>query len=282
MRGSIGSLLCAVAVSLAPGLAAQRPAGTAALEGVVLDSASRTPSPRMRVCARLPTRLGSFNSCAEADPATGSYKLDSLPVGRWMFDVTCGMVSIFGGRIADDSISVLADTATRRDWVVSTIGCDPRPLRRIERVFRGHYTFGFETSDFIPCHSDAWTQRGDSLRRYEQGAWVELSRGATPDGFAWPRVTTRRDGTRRYYVEWRGTVVGPGHYGHMSVSPFLIRVDSVIMVRRPAGGDCRVSTWSPLDARRPSNVRAERGPLVPGDAIEERPPRSLDRARTLR
>lgn len=124
---------------------------------------------------------------------------------------------------------------------MSTKGCDLRPLREVKGVFRGYYTPGFESSEFVPCSTDAWFIPDDSLSVYPfdaRNAWVTWDAAAVRR-LKWPEVARDKYGNSKYYVRWRGTVVGPGRYGHLGVSPFEFRVDTVFELRAPRRKDCR-------------------------------------------
>jgi hypothetical protein len=250
MRRGIRSVLArfdVIAVLMlgtAASLSAQRPTGEALLEGTVRDSATGRGVVRARVCARLPSRPNVLWSvCAPVDTVSAAYRLDSLPSGRSQVSVACETGRIFGAHtLGRDSLTVSGAAPTRRDWVVDTSECDPRPLRQVEGVFRGYYTPGFEASDFVPCAADAWFLPSDSLKTEpydERDAWVRLRPGSLPEKFDWPRAPKDDFGNPTYYVQWRGTVIGPGRYGHMGVSPFELRVDSVLTLRAPRRDDCR-------------------------------------------
>jgi hypothetical protein len=168
--------------------------------------------------------------------------LADLPQGRWSIVVGCVTLGIFGQVMASDSISVSETAPVKRDWRVATTGCDARPLRRKYGMFRGYYTPGFESSEFVPCAADAWFLPSDVLKTEpydERRAWAELQEGSLPKGFTWPRMRRNPRRNPRFYVRWRGTVVGPDHYGHMGVAPFEIQVDSVAILRAPRDNDCR-------------------------------------------
>jgi hypothetical protein len=155
--------------------------------------------------------------------------------------VDCETVRGESQRLVSDSVVLPSSTPVRRDWVVARFGCDLRPIRRVTRVFRGYYTAGFEESEFVPCASDAWFIPGDSLGHQpydDRRAWAEWKPGEM-QRLRWPRLKRDEYGSSRYYVRWRATVVGPGQYGHMGVSPFEIHVDSVLELRAPSKRDCR-------------------------------------------
>ena len=195
----------------------------------------------IRICATGPTGVRtSATICREVD-SVGHYRLDSLSLTKVFVSINCDTQRLWGAeRLASDSIQLNDTTPLRRDWRVSTARCDPRPLRRITGEFRGYYTVGFENSEFRPCWSDAWFLPADSLVVIPidlRMAWVTWPKRAS-GAMKWPDVPRDQFGYRRYFVRWRGTVVGPGIYGHMGIAPFEFTVDTVLDVRRPAERDC--------------------------------------------
>jgi hypothetical protein len=243
-RAASGATSVVLLVGVAVAAAAQSPgARTTVLQGVVRDSATGHPMEKTSVCASVAPRSAAlFTARCGMTDSTGAYRVDSIAPPRGIVSVYCETVrGLSGKHLASDSIAFDEGTVIRRDWVVSSVGCDPRHVRRVNKIFRGHYSGGFEQSEFIPCAADAWFIPGDSLDWYpfnNRRAWVEWRSGAA-DRVAWPRVKRDEDGYPRYFVRWRGTVVGPGRYGHMGVSAFEIRVDSVLELRAPKPGDCR-------------------------------------------
>lgn len=214
---------------------------SAAMSGTVRDSASGLVARKSWVCALIPAGPSSFESRCAAVDTLGTYRLGNLPAGGMRVSVSCEAILGMGKGLAYDSV-VFSDSAVlRRDWVVSTTGCDSRPVRRISGVFRGYYTPGFESSEFVPCPADAWFTPGDSLDSYPfdaRRAWAIWPTRADRK-VKWPDVSRDSYGNPRYYVRWRGMVIGPGHYGHMGVSAFELAVDTVFELRPPARHDCR-------------------------------------------
>lgn len=234
--------LVMIAWPLVPEATAQTSATRQSLSGVVRESPARAAGRRISVCVAVPAAPQNYQwKCADVD-SVGAYRLDSLPSVRMQFSVNCEAVRWFSALLASDSILIPGGESMRRDWQVSTAGCDSRPLRRITGEFRGHYVGGFEASEFRPCPKDAWFVPDDSLDLYpfdNRRAWATWSDRAG-QSVRWPRGAPEDpDGNPRYYVRWRGTVVGPGHYGHMGISAFEFFVDSVLEVRVPAALDCR-------------------------------------------
>lgn len=220
-------------------------AGTAPLvgrlAGVVLDTATGGPVRRASICtmAKVDRPLLAWR-CSAVD-TLGQYRLDNLPLGPRRVSLSCETIDWREKLLASDSVALVDSSLVRRDWTVSTTGCDKRPLRRVTGTFRGYYRPGFESSEFVPCESDAWFVPGDSLGSYPydaRRAWAEFPRGFMQK-VEWPITTRDRYGNPRYYVRWHGTVVGPGRYGHMGVSPFEIAVDTLFVLREPTPFDCR-------------------------------------------
>lgn len=238
-----GVAVVVAACSAATDMTAQenvRPSGV--LRGTVHESPTRAHGRRLLVCVSVPIGVQSYRQrCADVD-SVGAYHLDSLPPVTMQFSVICEPLRWGGdGRLASDSMQITTGESSHRDWHVSTAKCDPRPVRSIGGEFRGHYSSGYEASEFVPCPEDAWFIPGDSLHTYpfdNRRAWATWTKRARGP-IRWPAGAPRDAfGYSRYYVHWRGTVVGPGHYGHMGISAFEFFVDSVLEVRVPAARDC--------------------------------------------
>jgi hypothetical protein len=214
---------------------------SSAMSGTLRDSGTGQAPLKARVCAFIPTGPSAFQARCAAIDTLGNYNLDSLPPRAMRVSVSCETIRGMGKALAYDSVVFTDSVLLRRDWVVSPAGCDARPLRRVTGTFRGHYTPGFESSEFVPCAADAWFVPGDSLGTYPydgRRAWATWPKGVG-QGIKWPDAPRDSYGNPRYYVRWRGTIVGPGRYGHMGVSPFEFVVDTVFELRPPRKRDCR-------------------------------------------
>jgi hypothetical protein len=113
-------------------------------------------------------------------------------------------------------------------------------FRTETRVFSGYYTPGFESSKFVPCANDTWVLTSDSLSKHfwEPSAWVTWSK-KVKGTFTWPRdVRPDEYGNPTFFVRWYGSMTGPGRYGHMGVSDFLFKVDSVLAIEMPRKESC--------------------------------------------
>jgi hypothetical protein len=133
----------------------------ARVSGVVRDSASGQPAHRTHVCVMVGPPVRALR-CARSD-SIGAYHVDSLPAGVQLISVQCEVLQGFSKQLTYDSVALTASGPTRRDWTVQTAGCDPRPVRSVTGVFRGHFTRGIESSAFVPCSADGWFIPSDSL-----------------------------------------------------------------------------------------------------------------------
>jgi hypothetical protein len=152
---------------------------------------------------------------------------------------------MFGQQIPQTFTAVAARKPGTIVMLMNTTGCDDRLVRTVSRTFRGLWSSGFEMSDFSPCPGDSWALASDTVgagnRATATYAWVT----SLPDRRAnlWPKSKSLR--ARKIasgyvsYVEWHGTITGPGHYGHLGGAPFEIAVDSVIKIRAPSARDCK-------------------------------------------
>ena len=207
--------------------------------GAVRDSASGRAPVRTYVCAHVDSgTVRPVPRCGGVD-SLGAYQIDSVVPGRRLLTVQCATVhGPVAQQLAFEDI-VVGDTNLRRDWTVHTTGCDTRHIRHVTGIFRGHYAPGFESSAFVPCPRDDWVLPSDSLDAtpIDFRAWVTWPARART--IQWPDAPRDPFGNPRYYVQWRGTISGPASYGHMGVSPFEFRVDSVLSVQPARSGDCR-------------------------------------------
>lgn len=220
---------------------------TAAIIGSVLDSMGK-PWPRgVRVCAvgADGARPDTIRRCTRTLPG-GSYRLDSLPPGWIRLALSCDAPGISPHPIAPQfGATASRPVGTANITLVGSFqGCDPRPVRTIHGRFAGHWSRGFEENSFIPCARSSWRIASDSVSPRSPGrtqAWVtSLPRFKSPQ---WParRSGGSPNGRGGYvsYVEWTGTLTGPGPNGHLGVSEWRIDVDSVIAMRAVSPRDCK-------------------------------------------
>ena len=219
-------------------------AHTTTIVGNVLDAGTGRPIVDARVAARWPARQGRFPT-----DAGGRFRLEWVEPGRVTLDVNCPSRTSLGPHVLDTA--VVADTGKILAVELRIDGrrcAEPDSGSRRIRV-RGVYSAGFEESRFVPCvvsepeQDSLW--RAPHLRR----AWISFAPRLRGREFArWPKPksqpfrATENEPPRypTWYVDWSGTFSGPGRFGHMGVSPYELRVDSVATVRLEVPSSCKL------------------------------------------
>ena len=101
------------------------------------------------------------------------------------------------------------------------VGC--RSLPPESGIYRGHFTFGFEHSDFHPCdRNEMW--------------WVSWEKG---EKLADAAMAIKGITNATVYVEVQGDVSATGHYGHLNGYKREIVVRKILVVRSSSLGDCK-------------------------------------------
>jgi hypothetical protein len=111
--------------------------------------------------------------------------------------------------------------------------CGPPPSKLRAR-FAGMYVHELESSHFFPC--DGFPKASAKPFQPAAGIWAEIPE-AIQDGLIWAQLRERLFGKDDgFYVEWTGTLTGPGNYGHLGMSLYELDVETIhdTSDRRPA------------------------------------------------
>lgn len=164
---------------------------------------------------------------ARADTTNGVLRLDSVVTPQVQIQCVPRRRRLEGHLIAELNSAQMARASggdTLRLWTDGE-PCDRRELVQEYGSWTGHYIPGFESSDFRIC--------GDTARKI----WVEFTPGFwNPPQDKWPEGGDPY--YPRYFVHFRGRLVGPYSYGHLGVSDYELRVDNVAFVRLASSRDC--------------------------------------------
>lgn len=158
--------------------------------------------------------MDAARSCAVTD-TLGEFSLEDQPAGTYTVQSFCWGKDFIGHqtRLGTDTLTFMSGTTRALALLVDAEGCDQRRLRVQRGQFAGHYSSGFEQSSFV------WIE--DRRKKI----WVEIG---DVDFSAWPESN---ESYPCVYVEWLGTLRGPGYYGHMSGAEYILEVDDVHVVR---------------------------------------------------
>jgi hypothetical protein len=183
------------------------------------------------VGAQVVVRAGNSLFGATTD-TSGAYEVRNVPVGPATVEIVCPVNRDRPHPVAarfDVHIqgSGNLDAGSR----VAERECTPREETTHYGRWRGFYREGFEESTFWPCPDDSVAVMvrtyGDPFSR---GAWVYDNQAWRKPGLGnlvpYPDSSIFR-GHVHGFVEWSGTLRGPGFHGHLGVSTFELRVDSI-------------------------------------------------------
>ena len=108
--------------------------------------------------------------------------------------------------------------------------------------FRGYHDGAFEYSGFVPCRDRSGIPAAHPVRSSvpQPEVWVTIIDTAGMPARPWPtrQIAGRLRLYDRAYVRLRGTLVGPGRYGHFAMAQYELRVDSVLQVARTGPPCC--------------------------------------------
>lgn len=118
--------------------------------------------------------------------------------------------------VIDGRIDMIIDVDASR--------CGTPPSKRRAR-FAGMYAPEFESSLFFPC--DGLPMAAENPPDTPQRVWADVPKAVAGE-LTWARtresVVGDGDG---FYVEWTGTLIGPGSYGHMGMSSYEFKAEVV-------------------------------------------------------
>jgi len=201
-----------------------------AVYGRITDSVTGQPIPGVRM--RVDSMIGIPGSDKE-----GWYLLFGQRPGFRHVSFYCpSHRRINWHKVAERVVDIRPGTDSVVNFQITLAGCSEPPEHTWTCEFRGHYTYGFESSDFTPCEEKLERLDGTAYGGEAQWVWVESFAPGAEKGVKWPKPNDRY--YPKYYVRWRATVTGPGSYGHMGVGMYQMRVERVLEVREPRANDC--------------------------------------------
>ena len=208
-----------------------------AVEGSVRDSISDQPLVGAKVSA-LRGRYGRVQT-----DSAGRYRLADIQWPEFELELHCPSRTQLGKRLLAQRVRLGPGEARTINLRINSALCDEPAPREIYGVFRGSYSGGFEESSFAPCADSALSlplPHPEDGGRADIDAWVRFTPKAQRQLAArWPHQSVRDQGSPLVYVRWRGTLRGPGTFGHLGASAYEMHVDTVLQVAPWISGACR-------------------------------------------
>lgn len=234
---TIGITVFLVAGAIASVDAQEVTKGRATVRLVVVDSTSGRPIRGALVRATGWMGVAITNS-------SGWFLMQDVPVDAEV-TIRCPSQRRFAGGPFVARQQLALTLGVKNQVVVRVPGerCEEPPIRSITGEYSGHYTGGFESSEFWPC--EGLPADADYYGISFDAAWVEFDKGLhVAEGVKWPKTadSVKAD---TIYVRWHGTFTGPGGYGHMGLSTYEFVVDSVIELRLRRPDDCHAPVYIP-------------------------------------
>jgi hypothetical protein len=137
-----------------------------------------------------------------------------------------------GMRIADAPFAI-RDGIASAEFEVDPSVCREPPTTQRRGRFAGMYLSTFEQSAFFPCEGLPGVEY---YARGPHSAWANLP-ASLEDSLIWQlRMHVADDGV---YVEWTGTLTGPGPHGHLGASLYNLDAETVHEVSSTRPAACR-------------------------------------------
>lgn len=183
----------------------------------VIDNASGRPVADANI-----SDLGYLSRSTGDD---GVYTGTALVEPQGSFSVHCRAAKPFvaGDILAEPRYSVI-DGRIDMTIDVDAARCGPPPSKRRAR-FAGMYVPEFESSLFFPC--DGLPMAVENPSDTSHGIWADVPKAVAGE-LTWARTRESMIGAGDgFYVEWTGTLTGPGSYGHMGMSLYEFKAEAV-------------------------------------------------------
>ncbi|MBL0170543.1 MAG: carboxypeptidase regulatory-like domain-containing protein [Gemmatimonadaceae bacterium] len=275
MRFPTALLVILVALHGSPrALSAQRPprVATAHIEGLVSLS-SGAPARGAIVTVNCLGCLGRIHI-----DSTGRYSKD-VPPGQVTLEVRCPSATSMGPIAESPALVLKAGERRVHDVVFPPNACREPAFATLRGDFRGIYVHHWEGSTFAFC-DDVPAMAREVLARTDPPPTIAVSvpMANAANTLDHVGVMPNSQGQTPLYVEWRGTLAGPGQYGTWGLSEYMLTVDSVYAVRAMRLADC--PRINPLAARTPARFDTAAVVLAAWRAAMARPA-SRARSRVL-
>ena len=199
----------------------------AVVRGTISDSATGRSIAGAFIAAVRSERAGRERSGVD-----GRYVLDRIPPGVTELEFHCPSGTLLGWPVEVRPIQLRAGQDTVVNVRVSATACGEPPYSERKGVFRGRFSYGFESSSFAPCldASLGLSQPRPTGVWFGERIWVRVDSVIASRLLEMaPNVAPDSMGNLSYFVRWQGVLKGPGTYRHMGIAGYLMEVDTVYL-----------------------------------------------------
>ncbi len=185
------------------------------------DVSDGRPYKGVRVSASAPNIYGRHPTSAD-----GKVKFNDVPAGTWSVTAICPSKTIAGREILKIEVSVRPEQTTTLEIALPNGFCKEPEYSVRPMTIAGHFMHGFELNRMSPCNPGALDLTKNTWG--EPRIWVVLPAESSAE--IDPDVT--------HYIEARGTLKGPGRFGHFGMSAYEFEIDEILSHEVVAETDC--------------------------------------------
>jgi hypothetical protein len=157
----------------------------------------------------------------------GIVRRNSVPAGTWDVEFRCPSDYVVGRIIKVKRIIVMPGEGVSVNVEVPQGHCHEPAYSEIKSEFRGYIFFGFELSRFTPCDAAAFNLSQNTFTG-SNNIWAS-------------NIPIEQLGLKEetlYYTEFKGTLAGPGRFGHFGIFDHEVVVEEVNKIVEVDEEDC--------------------------------------------
>ena len=187
------------------------------------DANDGRPYKGVRVSVSAPKIYGRHPTCTD-----GKVEFNDVPAGTWSVTAICPSETSLGREIIEFAVWVTPGQTKTIEISVPKGFCDEPEYAERPETIAGHFIHGFEVNSMSPCNPDALDLTKNTWGEPRIGAVLPAASSAEIE----PDVM--------YYIEARGTLKGPGRFGHFGMSAYEFEMDEILSHEVVAEADCNL------------------------------------------
>ena len=175
------------------------------------DVGNGRPYKGVRISVSAPKIYGRHPTCTD-----GKVEFNDVPAGTWSITAVCPSETAVGREIFNMAVWVTPGQTKTIEISVPKGFCDEPEYAERPKTIAGHFMHGFEVNSMTPCNPGALDLTKNSWGEPRIGAVLPAASSAEIE----PDVM--------YYIEARGTLKGPGRFGHFGMSAYEFEIDEIL------------------------------------------------------